>query len=116
MTDGRPVFDRRAFERQVGGDPALALEILRMFMEDCPQRMEAIRTAVARRDANALQTAAHTFKGSVSYLAAVHVVEAAARLERIGREARLADAPAALDQLEGAVARLVPEIERATHA
>jgi hypothetical protein len=42
------------------------------------------------------------------------VVEAAARLERMGREGRLADASAALDQLEDAVAELVPEIERTT--
>lgn len=114
MSDPRPVFDREVFERQVGGDRELALEILRMFLEDCPDRTAAIKTAVDRGDANALCTAAHTLKGSAGYLAAAHVVDAAALLERLGRESRLADAPAAVDQLEGAVARLVPEIQRAS--
>ena len=96
MTDPRPVFDREVFERQVGGDRELALEILRMFLEDCPGRMAAIKAAVEQGDA--------------------HVVDAAALLERLGREGRLADAPAAAEQLEDAVARLVPEIQRVSLA
>ena len=116
MTDPRPVFDREVFERQVGGDRELATEILRMFLEDCPGRMAAIKAAVEQGDANALCTAAHTLKGSAGYLAAAHVVDAAALLERLGREGRLADAPAAAEQLEDAVARLVPEIQRASLA
>jgi HPt (histidine-containing phosphotransfer) domain-containing protein len=116
MTDPRPVFDREVFERQIGGDRALALEVLQMFIEDCPERVAAIRAAVEQGDASALCTAAHTLKGSAGYLAAAHVVDAAARLERIGREGPLADAPAAVVQLEGAVARLMPEIQRAALA
>ncbi len=53
MTDPRPVFDREVFERQVGGDRELALEILRMFLEDCPGRMAAIKAAVEQGDPNA---------------------------------------------------------------
>jgi len=116
MTDPRPVFDREVFERHVGGDRALAQEILRMFLEDCPGRMAAIKAAVEQGDANALCTAAHTLKGSAGYLAAAYVVDAAALLERLGREGRLADAPAVADQLERAVARLVLEIQRAAIA
>lgn len=116
MTDCRPVFDREVFERQVGGDRALALEILRMFLEDCPERMAAIKAAVEQGDAGGLCAAAHTFKASAGYLAAVHVVDAAALLERLAREGVLTDAPAAVDQLESAVARLVPEIRRAAVA
>ena len=113
MTDARPVFDRAEFERQIGGDRGLAMEILQMFLEDCPPRVSAIRTAVERGDANALWTAAHTLKGSAGYLAAPFVAEAAARLEGMGREGRLVDARAALEQLERAVGSLLPEIERA---
>lgn len=116
MTDRRHVFDREAFDRQVGGDRALALEILHMFIEDCPERVAAIKRAVERGDADGLRTAAHTLKGSAGYLAAAFVVEAAAQLERIGSEGRLTDAPSAVKQLEGAVAQLVPEIERAALA
>ena len=114
MTGGRQVFDRATFDRQLGGDRALGLQILQMFIEDCPERVAAIKRAVEEGDAGGLQTAAHTLKGSAGYLAAAFVVEAAVELERIGRESRLADAPSAVKQLEEAVAQLMPEIERAT--
>jgi HPt (histidine-containing phosphotransfer) domain-containing protein len=116
MTNGRQIFDRATFDRQLGGDRALGLQILQMFIEDCPERVAAIKRAVERGDANGLQTAAHTLKGSAGYLAAAFVVEAAVELERIGREGRLSEAPSALGKLEGAVAQLMPEIERATLA
>src|SRR4051812_7322684 len=116
MNDERPVFDRAAFDRQLGNDPALAREVLQMFIEDCPQRLAGIRAAVERGDADALRTAAHTLKGSAGYLAAAHVTDAAVLLEGIGREGRIADARAGLEQLEAAVARLMPEIHRAAAA
>ncbi len=112
MTDARPAFDRAAVERQVGGDRALAVEIMQMFVEDCPQRIAAIRAALAQGDPAALSSAAHTLKGSASYLAAPLVVEAAARVERIGREAQMAEAPAAVADLEREAGRLVAEIQR----
>jgi HPt (histidine-containing phosphotransfer) domain-containing protein len=116
VTGDAHVFDRTTFDRQLGGDRALALQILQMFIEDCPARVAAIKRAVEEGDAGALQTAAHTLKGSAGYLAAAFVVEAAAELERIGRDGRLADAPSAVNRLERAVVQLMPEIERATLA
>ena len=111
--DVRAVFDRVAFDRQTGGDRALAIEILRMFLEDCPSHVAAIRVAVERGDALGIRTAAHTLKGSAGYLTATFVVDAAARLEIIGQEERLAEAAAALEELDGAVAQVIPELERA---
>jgi HPt (histidine-containing phosphotransfer) domain-containing protein len=111
--EGRVPFDPAAFHRQVGGDRALAVEILHMFLEDCPVRMAAIRAAVERADAKDIQTTAHALKGASLYLTAVFVVEAAARLERIGREERVAEAAAALEQLDAAVAQVMPELRRA---
>ena len=116
MTGDRQIFDRAIFDRQLGGDRVLGLQILQMFIEDCPGRVEAIKHAVEQGDASGLQTAAHTLKGSAGYLAAAFVTEAAVELERIGREGRLADAPSAVSRLEEAVAQLMPEIERATLA
>ena len=114
MTDeARVVFDRVAFDRQTGGDRALGMEILQMFLEDCPARVAAIRAAVERGDSPGIRTAAHTLKGSAGYLWAMFVVDAAASLERIGREGRLGEAAAALEQLESAVAQLTPELQRA---
>jgi HPt (histidine-containing phosphotransfer) domain-containing protein len=114
MQDVPAVFDGAAFDRQTGGDRALALEILHLFLEECPLRVAAIRAAVQQGDAQGIRAASHRLKGSAGYLRAAFVVDAAARLELIGHEGRLAEAAAALEQLDDAVAQLVPELQRAT--
>jgi HPt (histidine-containing phosphotransfer) domain-containing protein len=58
-----PVFDRAAFAQQTGGDASLCAEIIQMFLEDCPVRVEEIRAAIDRRDAAALVSSAHALKG-----------------------------------------------------
>jgi two-component system sensor histidine kinase/response regulator len=103
----RAVFDPEAFERQTGGDADLRAEIIQMFLEDCPVRVEEIHAAVAGADATALVSSAHALKGSAAYLSASIVRGRAADLERLGRERRLAEAPAMLDQLDAAVTDLL---------
>ena len=110
MGDRREVFDPAAFERQTGGDAALRTEIIGMFLEDCPMRVDEIRTAIGRGDAPGLMSSAHALKGSAAYLSASIVRGLAANLERLGRDQRLSDAPAALEQLSAAVAELLAEL------
>jgi HPt (histidine-containing phosphotransfer) domain-containing protein len=109
----RAIFDREAFGRQTGGDAALRAEIIQMFIEDCPVRVEEIRAAVAQRDAAALVSSAHALKGSAAYLSASIVRGHAAELERLGRERDLTGAPALLARLEAAVADLLPALHNA---
>ena len=109
----RAVFDPAAFERQTGGDAALRAEIIQMFLEDCPVRVQEIHAAVDSRDAAALVSAAHALKGSAGYLCASIVRARAADLERAGRERNLDAAPALVADLDAAVAQLLPEL---THA
>ena len=106
----RAIFDLDAFERQTGGDAALRADIIQMFLEDCPVRVEEIRAAVASGDAGALMSSAHGLKGSAAYLSASIVRERAADLERLGRERHLAGAEALMTELDAAVAQLLPEL------
>jgi HPt (histidine-containing phosphotransfer) domain-containing protein len=110
--DARAIFDRAAFERQTGGDESLRTEIIQMFLEDCPVRAGEIRGAVVRGDAAALVASAHALKGSAAYLSASVVRSRASDLERMGREANLAGAPAMLEELDRAVADLVAELKK----
>jgi two-component system sensor histidine kinase/response regulator len=48
------------------GDRDLLGEIVRLFLEDCPQTLEAVRAAVVARNGEAIYRTAHTLKGSVS--------------------------------------------------
>jgi HPt (histidine-containing phosphotransfer) domain-containing protein len=108
--DAREIFDLAAFERQTGGNASLLAEIIQMFLEDCPVRVEEIRAAVASGDAAALVSSAHALKGSAAYLSASIVRGRAADLEYLGRDRNLADAPALLAQLDAAVAALIAEL------
>ena len=109
---GTPVFDAAAFERQTGGDVRLRHEIVRMFLEDCPGRLSAVRAAVEQRDAQALTTTAHSLKGACAYLSAVAAREHAAHLEQLGRQGRMEEAAAELARLDAAVAALMPELRK----
>ena len=108
----RAVFDPAAFELQTGGDADLRAEIIGMFLEDCPMRVEEIRAAVVAGDAPALVSSAHALKGSAAYLSASIVRGRAADLERLGREGNLADAPRVLEELDAAAAALLAELRR----
>ena len=105
-------FDLDGLTRRTGGDQALMLSVVHMFLEDYPSRMAAIRAAVDRADAEAIYVTAHALKGAAGYLAADLVVEAAAHVEAVGRDGRLAEAPAAGERLDGAVSELADELRR----
>ena len=110
--DPLAILDVAALERQTGCDTSLRNEIVRMFLEDCPLRVEAIAASIAAGDAVALASSSHMLKGSAAYLKAGTVRDCAAELERCARDARLADASAALDRLRAAVKDLLPELQK----
>jgi two-component system sensor histidine kinase/response regulator len=95
-----PALDRAAILDRVGGDTHLLKEIVGMFVDDCPTLLGEIREAFQHRDSARLEHAAHTLKGSVSNFAAPAAMQAAQKLEAIGRSRELMEAPQAIMQLE----------------
>src|SRR5207249_11965600 len=63
-----------------------------LFLQDLPGQVAAVRAAIHGCDPIALDRAAHTLKGAVANFHAGPTVEAARRLEMMGRENRLAGA------------------------
>jgi two-component system sensor histidine kinase/response regulator len=74
---------------RLDGDHVLLHELATIFLSDYPARLAAIRSAVEQRDAGALQTAAHSLKGSAANFGAPEAVSAAERLECMGRRGDL---------------------------
>jgi HPt (histidine-containing phosphotransfer) domain-containing protein len=70
-----------------------------LFLVDCPERVAAIKAAVAGGDPEEVRKAAHALKGSAGNLSATALASAARTLERIGAERRIESAPAALRNL-----------------
>ena len=102
------VFDLSKALDRVEGDLELLQEMADLFLEECPHMVEEIGGAIAAGDAQALQHAAHTLKGSVSNFAADKATEASFALEKMGRQQDLACAATALAALEQELGRLTP--------
>jgi CheY-like chemotaxis protein len=104
----RPLpIDRLQCMRRLGGDEKLFLDVIQLFLEDCPLRLAAIKEAVDALDAERLRTAAHALKGASANLSAGGLFEAAAVLERIGAEGRLDAAQAAWRGLSAEAAHVM---------
>jgi signal transduction histidine kinase/DNA-binding response OmpR family regulator len=98
-----PVFDRGKALEQFEGDEELLMEIAGMFVQERPAMMSAIQTAIERGDSQELRIAAHTLKGVVGNFRAEPAVEAALRLEQMGKRGDLSGAAAAWEALNEAI-------------
>ena len=92
---------------RLGNDQQLVVEVIQLFLLDCPQRLASITAAVDARDGEQIRTAAHALKGAAGNLSATGLHEAAQALERIGAESRFDEAPAAGRQLAAAATRVM---------
>ncbi len=103
------LIDAGALLSRVDGDRELLCELISLFLQDTPRRLAELRAALAKRDCRAVEHAAHSIKGSVSNFAAAAGVDAARRLEGMGRSGDLTGG-------DRAFATLVEEIERLSRA
>jgi PAS domain S-box-containing protein len=101
-----PVFDAGAALDSLEGDSELLREIAVIFLAQSPKHMERIREAVSNRDPKLLERAAHALKGAAANLLAQGVVEAASKLEEIGRASSVAGSKEALVSLEEELGKL----------
>jgi CheY-like chemotaxis protein/HPt (histidine-containing phosphotransfer) domain-containing protein len=104
---GPDELDRAVALERVGGDLELLHELAQMFAAEAPSWLEGLVNAVTAADAAALKRVAHTLKGAVGTFGARRAFDAALRLEMLGREGNLAEAPEALVEAQVAVARLL---------
>ncbi|MBI5251033.1 MAG: response regulator [Desulfomonile tiedjei] len=104
------VLDKTVILDRVGGDVDLLGEIISLFLEDSPRLLAEIREAFQHRKPALMEKAAHTLKGSVSNFAAESAVQAALRVEGIGRSSDLTEAPQAIMHLEREMERVREEL------
>ncbi len=102
------IFDRAAAMDRVGEDLELLIELAGMFLEDCPDILKQIETAVTAGDSQALKSSAHMLKGAVGNFSAKQAFDAAYTLEQIGINGDMNGAPQALDTLRSEIDRLAP--------
>jgi HPt (histidine-containing phosphotransfer) domain-containing protein len=111
---GRPAFDERVFRARLGHNARLFEKMVRLFLEDCPARMRAMRRAIAAGDGEALREPAHALRGAAANFAAAPVVEAVQRLELQAKNGDRSQLLAAYDVLTWEMQRLRRALRRAS--
>jgi two-component system sensor histidine kinase/response regulator len=104
--------DRDGLMERLGGDEQLLSEVIRVFLDDCPARLAAIKAAVDCRDAERIRTSAHALTGAAANLSAQGLFDAARMLERLGAEGRLEPAEAAWRRLSVEATSVIDTLRR----
>ncbi len=81
-------------------DEELLKECLTDFLNDYPEMLNQIRSAIVSGNGEDLEVTAHAMKGSLKYLAAFTAADFAYRLESMGKAGTAGGAEAAFDDLE----------------
>lgn len=87
----------RAFET-VGGDKQLLRELMKVFIKDQESLVNAVRNAVTTEDGKELKLRAHSIKGALNHLGAVHSAKLAEALEEMGTNGQFTDAQNTFDE------------------
>jgi CheY-like chemotaxis protein len=93
------IIDREAAMEGVDGDVDLLCHLGETFLQVTPRMLSEMNRAIAAGDRASLYATAHRLKGSTSIFRAQRAMDAAARLEGMGREGDMAGAEGALDEL-----------------
>ncbi|WP_152049575.1 hybrid sensor histidine kinase/response regulator [Tautonia marina] len=104
--DQTPVYDRQAAVKRLGGDEELFRDMIGFFLEDFPGLLDQLCQGLLSDDARAVERAAHSLKGLTASCGSGPARQAAGRVEQIGRDNRLVDAPEAVEHLVAELQRL----------
>jgi CheY-like chemotaxis protein/HPt (histidine-containing phosphotransfer) domain-containing protein len=104
-------FDYGELLARVDNDRELLHDLLRIFKEEFPGYLQALREAVGTGDGKLVASAAHTLKGMFLNLAAAPAAAAASRLEQLGRNGEKSGFQEALADFERDAASLSPQLD-----
>jgi len=93
-------FDADELMDRVDNDAELLTDLVEIFVEDGQNQVDAIEAAVVSQDAKALESAAHSFKGSSNNMAAAKLGQIAFELERAGKDGNFDGTTAMISRLK----------------
>jgi HPt (histidine-containing phosphotransfer) domain-containing protein len=93
------------------GEPDVLNEVLQLFLDDVPARIERLRAAWQGGDAVAVQRAAHSLKGSAGNIGATDLLGVCRQLDELGRAGDLSGAAALVAALDSEFGRVRAEIK-----
>ena len=100
------IYDHQELLKRVGGDEDLSRELLEMFLEEFPHKLEEIKKALKEEEAPMVARVAHTIKGSSANIGANTIREAALEMEIASKDLNLNLANTLVDKIQGEFERL----------
>ncbi len=95
----------------VDGDSQLLSELAVIFLQDYPHLIEEARRSILESDCSGVERAAHTLKGRLAFFGIAAMRDQVLRLEIMGRDQSLTDAPQALAAIEAGMKSILSEFE-----
>ncbi len=112
MTIESTILDPAALERlEEWGGPGLSKEIVQLYLEHGPARMDQIRGAMDEDDLEVPERGAHSLKSSAANVGAHHVHRVANEVELAASDGDLQRVRDLIPDLEQAFAQAVQELE-----
>lgn len=100
------VFDDAEALKYVGGDAEVLEKVVEIFLAECPKHLAHLQKAIQDNDPKAIEVAAHSIRGSAAGLFAMRSVNAAGKLEEMGRNGSLSGSGEAYARLEQEISKL----------
>ena len=92
-------MSREEVLERLGGDEELLTEVIRLFLEDCPVQLGALKEALDARNPVLIRSTAHALKGAAGSLAAAGLFDRARVIEQLGADGDVEAAQAAWGHL-----------------
>ena len=100
----------------VPGEPDVLTEVLKLFLEEAPTRIETLRNAWTDRNIQEGQRMAHSLKGSAGNIGASALFDVCKQLDQVGRAGGPVDASGLVAALDDEYGKVKVEIHRITGA
>jgi signal transduction histidine kinase/DNA-binding response OmpR family regulator len=106
-----PALDQAELLARVEGDRELLQDLVRIFREDCPRQVQALREAIGSNNTQEIAAGSHALKGMLANLAGRRARAVAAGLEQSARHGELEKVRQQLPELELEIGRLAQALE-----
>jgi HPt (histidine-containing phosphotransfer) domain-containing protein len=94
------------------GELDVLTEVLKMFLDEFPPRMDRLRNAWASKNIEEMYRAAHSLKGSAGNIGAQRLMNVCSQLDEMGRTGELANTAPLVDALGLEFGKVEAEIHR----
>ncbi len=109
--DSVPVHDEESALEMLEGERELLEDVIELFKESMPERLEEYAKGEAAGDREAISRAAHAIKGSAANISAMRLCKIAGFIETQARNGESEDFAAGLASLREEYARFENEVD-----